>query len=238
MESDAFHLHIIRQIGTPHHEILITMEYKSHMGVQLYILDRRPASLVIAGTRHQIGTLRRSWKLTEIDAERAAEISAAEENLKDGAAPAAAMVAEVVDMPLLEAPDRPVAAHVVIGWEANRHTVTDMAWDFLPALGFAVRAPGVDDFVLHEEREGRLAPMTIARAVELSILDEAGQLQWRGQPAIVKCFGVRPFIQTHAIAECELADGRSAELVTKLTSDDLPSTGWYVGKLPSETREF
>ncbi|EKM98139.1 MULTISPECIES: hypothetical protein [unclassified Acidocella] len=214
------------------------MEYKSHMGVQLYILDRRPASLVIAGTRHQIGTLRRSWKLTEIDAERAAEISAAEENLKDSAAPAAAMVADVVDMHPLEAPDRPVAAHVVIGWEANRHTVTDMAWDFLPVLGFAVRAPSSDGFVLHEERDGGLAQMTLARAVELSILDKEGRLQRHGQPAIAKCLGVRPFIQAHAIAECELVDGRSTELVTELRSDNLPSPSWYVGKLPSQTKIF
>jgi hypothetical protein len=208
------------------------------MGVQLYILDRRKASLVIAGTHHMIGTLRRSWKLSEIDTERAAEISAAEESHKDGVAPAAAMVAEVSDIPLQAVPGHSVAAHAVIGWEAGRHTVTDMAWDFLPVLGFAVRAPEADDFVLHEERETGLVPMTKARAMELHILDEAGRLRRHGQPPIVKCLSVKPLIRSHAIANCELADGRNAELVTELTSGDLPPVDWYVGKLPAETRVF
>ncbi len=208
------------------------------MGVQLYILDRRQTTLVIAGTRHTIGILRRSWKLSEIDAARAAEISAAEENHKDGVVPAAAMVAEVSDMPLLAAPGHSVAAHAVIGWEAGRYTVTDMAWDFLPVLGFAVRAPGADDFVLHEEREAGLVPMTKARAVELHVADEAGRLRRHGQPSIVKCLAVKQLIKSYAIANCELADGRNAELVTELTSGDLPPVDWYVGKLPTETKVF
>ena len=208
------------------------------MGVQLYILDRRQTALVIAGTRHTIGILRRSWKLTEIDAERASEISAAKESHKGGVAPAAVMVAEVSDIPLLAAPGHSVAAHSVIGWEAGRHTVTDMAWDFLPVLGFAVRALGTDDFVLHEEREGGLMPLTLARAMELSILDEAGQLLRHGQPPIVKCLGVKPLIQSYAIATCRLAYGRPVELVTEIVADGLPPTGWYIGKLPSETKVF
>ena len=208
------------------------------MGVQLYILDRRQTPLVIGGTRHLIGTLRRSWKLTEIDADRAAEISAVEEGLKGNDSPDAAMVAEVVELPILGAPGQPVAAHVVIGWEANRYSVIDMAWDFLPVLGFAVRSPGRDDFVLHEEREGGLVPMTGARAVELSVLDEAGRLMRHGPPPIAKCLAVKPLVASHVIATCELADGRSAELVTELTSGSLPPMDWYVGKLPAETRVF
>ena len=208
------------------------------MGVQLYILDHRQTSLVIGGTHHLIGTLRRSWKLTEIDADRAAEISAGEESLKGNASPAAAMVAEVVELPILGTPGQPIAAHVVIGWDANRYSVTDMAWDFLPVLGFAVRSPGTDDFVLQEEREGGFVPMTEARAMELTILDPAGRLARHGQPPIAKCLAVKLLIESHAIATCELVDGRSAELVTELTSGDLPSMDWYIGKLPAETRVF
>ena len=208
------------------------------MGIQLYILDRRQTPLVVAGTHHLVGTLRRSWKLTEVDTERAAEISTAEGQLKGTDLPAAAMVAEIVELPLAGVPEHSVAAHVVIGWEVNRYSVTDMAWDFLPVLGFAVRAPGTDDFVLHEEREGGLVPMTEARAMELHILDEVGRLRRHGQPPIAKCLAVKPLIKSYAIANCELADGRSAELVTELTSGDLPPMDWYVGKLPSETRGF
>jgi hypothetical protein len=50
---------------------------------------RRPAASGSNSNRYLIGTLRRPWKLTEIDAERAAEISAAEAWLKGTALPAA-----------------------------------------------------------------------------------------------------------------------------------------------------
>jgi hypothetical protein len=74
------------------------------------ISDRRQTPLVIAGNRHLIGTLHRSWKLTEINAESATEISTAEDSLKSADLPAAAMVAEVVELPLLGVPESLVAA--------------------------------------------------------------------------------------------------------------------------------
>jgi hypothetical protein len=214
------------------------LRYNEHMGVQLYILNRHQVPLVVAGTRHLIGTLRRSWKLTEIDTERAMEISAAQERLIGYDTPVAAMVAEIVELPLLGVPGYSAAAHVVIGWEPDRYSVTDMAWDFLPVLGFAVRAPDAVEFVLHQEQEGGLVPMTAPRAVEMAVLDGAGHLLQRGQPSITKCLAVKPLIKSYAVANCELADGRAAELVTELQADDLPPTSWYIGKQPSQTKVF
>ncbi len=194
--------------------------------------------MVIAGSRHLIGTLRRSWKLTEINDERAAEISTVEESLKGSDLPAAVMVAEVVELPLFDAPGSRTAAHTVIGWEPNRYSVTDMAWDFLPVLGFALRPHGTDEFVLHEEREGGLVPMAAARAVEKSILDGAGRLLQHGQPLVTKCLAVKALTESCAMANCELADGRTVDLVTELRAGGLPPTSWYAGKLPSETKVF
>jgi hypothetical protein len=217
---------------------VVETAYKERMGVQLYLLDRRKTPLVIAGSRHLIGTLRRSWKLTEINDERAAEISAVEESLKGSDLPAAAMVAEVVELPLFDAPESLAAAHTVIGWEPNRYSVTDVAWDFLPILGFAVRPRGTDEFVLHEEHGGGLVPMVAARAAEKSILDGAGRLLPHGQPLVTKCFAVKALTESYVMANCELADGRTADLVTELRAGGLPPTSWYEGKLPSETKVF
>jgi hypothetical protein len=208
------------------------------MGVQLYLLDRRQTSLIIAGTRHLIGTLRRSWKLTEINVERAAEIDAARESLKSVDLPAAAMVAEVTEIPLLGAHQNPVAAHMVVGWEPNRYSVTDMAWDFLPILGYAVRSSATAEFVLHEKQEGGLVLMKESRALELSVLDGAGRLSKSGQPLVIECLVVKPLTKSYVIAHCKLADGRTAELVTELSSDYLPPPAWYVGKRPAETKIF
>ena len=51
------------------------------MGVQIYLLDRRTVTLLVGNHSQKIGTLRRSWKVTEIDGDRAAEIEAAKVNI-------------------------------------------------------------------------------------------------------------------------------------------------------------
>ena len=48
------------------------------MGVNIFILDRRPARLAVAGVEQDVGSLRRFWKITELDEERSGELSASE----------------------------------------------------------------------------------------------------------------------------------------------------------------
>src|SRR5271168_2195568 len=57
------------------------------MGVQIYLLDRRNVTLVVDDRSVQIGILRRSWKVTETDDARAAEIDAAKASLAGREAP-------------------------------------------------------------------------------------------------------------------------------------------------------
>jgi hypothetical protein len=47
------------------------------MGVNTFLLDRRTAKLLIGGKPQTVGTLRRFFKLTELDEERTAELDAA-----------------------------------------------------------------------------------------------------------------------------------------------------------------
>jgi hypothetical protein len=49
------------------------------------------------------------------------------------------MVADVSELPLAATPSRPTAAHLVLGWDADRSSVTDFGWDHLPVLGYAVK---------------------------------------------------------------------------------------------------
>jgi hypothetical protein len=76
------------------------------MGVNISILDRRPVKLAIAGTTQNIGSLRGFWKITELDEERAGELSASKAIVAGMPSPKAAMVADVVEMPLGSASGR------------------------------------------------------------------------------------------------------------------------------------
>ena len=73
-----------------------------------------------------------------------------------------------------------------------------------------------------KEQVSSLVPMTATRTVEMSILDRAGHLPHHAQPPITKCLAVKQLIPSYVIANCELAEGRTAELVTELSSGDLP----------------
>ena len=202
------------------------------MGVQLYLLDRRKVTLLVDGLAQEIGTLRRSWKVTEIDNERAVEIDAANAGLRDHAAPVAVMIAEVTELPLAAEPNQKVAAHLVLSWDADRFSVTDFGWDYLPVLGYAVQNSA--GYVLHEERAGGLLPVSRVRAIELGIHDQAGQFLRLGQPSIAECNSVRPYIAGYAQADCVLSNGRVAEILTHIRPGQAPEIAWYIGKRPSD----
>jgi hypothetical protein len=208
------------------------------MGVQVYLLEPRMVTLLIDGLAQEIGTLRRSWKVTEIDSERATEIDAAKASLQGQAAPVAAMLADVIDMPTAAKSSHRVAAHLVLGWDADRSSVTDFGWDFLPVLGYAVRCDGSAGYLLHEEMEGGLSPITRARAIELGIHNTAAQFVRRGQPSIVKCLFVRRYISAYVQADCVLSDGRAAEILTTIATEGFPQPAWYVGKRPSDAAHY
>ncbi len=208
------------------------------MGVQIYLLDRRTVTLLVGDDLQKIGTLRRSWKVTEIDGDRSAEIEVAKANIAGEGAPVAVMVADVAEIPLAIEPSRPVAAHLIIGWDADRSSVTDFGWDYLPVLGYAVRGTSSAEYTLHEERAGVLHPVTTSRAIELGILDDAGKFQRRGQPSITTCRSVRPYISSYAQADCTLSDGQTAEILTSVESGMLPDSTWYVGKRPADVARY
>jgi hypothetical protein len=208
------------------------------MGVQIYLLDRRKVTLLVDGLVQEIGTLRRSWKVTEIDNERAVEIGAAKADLRGQAAPVAVMVADVTELPLAAGLGQPVSAHLVLGWDADRSSVTDFGWDYLPVLGYGVQTDSSAGYVLHEERGGALTPLTSARAVELGISDQAGKFLRQGQPTIVECRSVRPYISSYVQADCVLSNGTAAEILTSVKAGELPEIGWYTGKRPADVAHY
>jgi hypothetical protein len=165
-------------------DIVRTEEIYRFMGVNIYLLDRRPVQLVVAGTLQHIGALRGFWKVTEMDDERVRELRAAETAASLMPSPKAAMIADVEEKPLAREADTSVRAHCVIGWDEGRTSVTDMRWDFLPVLGYAVRNPD-GAFVLHEERDDGLHGLERERALQLGLIDREGRLVRRGQPVIL-----------------------------------------------------
>ncbi len=89
------------------------------MGVNIFILDRRPVKLAVAGVVQDVGSLRGFWKITELDEERAAELTAWEAAVSAMPSPKAALIADVVGMPIASKPDIEISAHQVIGWERS-----------------------------------------------------------------------------------------------------------------------
>ena len=204
------------------------------MGVQVYLLEQQTVKLSVEGLTQEIGTLRRSWKVTEFDHERSMEIGAAIASVRDDVAPVAAMLADVTELTLAREPHRSVAAHLVLGWDSDRSTVTDFGWDYLPVIGYAVMVNPSDAYVLHEETPEGLLPISRDRAVELGIYTSAGQFIRRGQPAIIGCSSVRSYITGYFEADCILSDGRTVNILTAKKSAGPPDTSWYVGKRPSD----
>lgn len=205
------------------------------MGVSIYLLDRRTAALVIGGTRHTVGTLRRFFKVTELNEGRSAELDAAE---KIKPSPRAVILPDGAEMPIAAEPSRTVPAHVVLGWDDGRGRVTDFGWDYLPCLGYAVRETGGAGYVLHEERDGGLVPVSAGRARETGLVDLDGRLLPHGQPRITECRSVRPYIDGYAEADCVLERGGADRLLVRVTAGDLPEAAWFVGKRPMDVARY
>jgi len=191
------------------------------MGVNVFILDRRPSRLTVAGAIQDAGSLRRSWKLTELDEKRSSRLAASEALAAGMPSLRVAILADVSEMPLGTASSVPVKAHLVIGWDDGRTRVTDLGWDYLPVLGYAVRDPESGVFVLHEERDHALHRLDRERAVELGLVGPDGQLVPHGQPLISECRSVRPYIFGFAEADCTFADGRQEKLLIKVVGAEL-----------------
>jgi len=205
------------------------------MGVNTFLLDRRTATLVVGGKKQTVGTLRRFYKLTELDDERAAELDAA---ARIRPSPAAALIVDISELPLAGAPDTPVAAHLVLGWDEGRGSVTDFGWDYLPQLGYGVRDPATSEYTLYEERDGLLHGIGETRAFERGLIDANGKLLAHGQPCITECAAVRPFLDRYANADCTLSTGARETLMTAIEDGRLPPTDWFIGKTPREVATY
>ncbi len=195
------------------------------VGVVIHVLDRRRIRLEIAGNMQEIGALRHLSKVTELDERRIAELGATDLL----PSPPAAMVAHPVDLPLALGPEGSVAAHPVIGWDDGRVSVTDLDWDYLPVLGYALRDAGRDMYVLHELQQGVLHGIDPKRACELGLLAN-GVLRPQWQPLISECLGVKPFMPGFAEADCTFENGRRDRLLIRVLSVLAPVTGLVVAR--------
>jgi hypothetical protein len=204
------------------------------MGVNTFLLDRRTATLLIGASKQTVGTLRRFFKLTELDEERAAELDAAASITPS---PAAALVMDISELPLASEPDRPVAAHLVLGWDDARGSVTDFGWDYLPQLGYAVLDRADGNYTLYEERSGLLHTIDDRRARKLGLLAADGELIRRGQPRITACRSVTPYtIASYAEADCTFDSGTGDKLLIVTPDNRLPPEDWLIGKRPLDVR--
>jgi hypothetical protein len=205
------------------------------MGVNTFLLDRRTATLVIGGRKQTIGTLRRFFKVTELDPKRAGELDAA---ARITPSPVAAVVMDITELPLASAPDTPVSAHLVLGWDDGRGSVTDFGWDHLPQLGYAVRDSVSGAYVLHEEQGGLLQSISLEQAHGLGLVDTDGRLIRRGQPRVTDCRSVRHYITGYAEADCVLNNDRDERLLIAICGDSLPPETWLVGKRPMDIERY
>ncbi len=208
------------------------------MGVNIYILDRRPVRLSVGGTGQDVGSLRRSWKITEMNDERADELSKSEAAASAVRSPAAAMLADVEELPLASASGVTVRAHLVIGWDEGRTRVTDTGWDYLPILGYGVRDPDAEVFMLHEERDGTLHHLDRERAFAIGLIGPDGLLAKRGQPTILECRSVQSYIAGYAEADCKFDDGRQQKLLVDVAGNAMPDPSWFIGKKPMQVERY
>ena len=208
------------------------------MGVNIFILQRRPVRLSVGGVVQSVGSLRRFWKITELDNERGAELDAEEAAARAISSPSAAMLADVYEIPLGSKDGPPATAHLVIGWDEGRTRVTDMGWDYLPTLGYGVRDREGGAFVFHEEIDGVLHPVSQDRAAALGLIGPDGRLVRRGQPTIIECRSVRPYIAGYAEADCTFDTGKPEKLLIGVPGDELPAPSWLVGKTPMQAEKY
>ena len=203
------------------------------IGVSIHILEHRTVWLEIAGMKQEIGTLRHLSKVTELDDRRKIQL----EEAKPVLSPNAVLVSHPTELPSALNSGGSITAHQVIGWDEGRGSVTDLDWDYLPILGYAVRDPARGMFVLHELRDGLLFWIDSQRADELALLAD-GILVRRGQPVISECREVKSFIPGYAEAECLLEDGRRDRIIMRIDGDMLPEPSWLVGRKPRDVERF
>ena len=205
------------------------------MGVNTFLLDRRTTTLIVGGSTHTIGTLRAYFKVTELDDERVAALDAAARIMPS---PTAALIMNITELPLASRPQVLVAAHLVLGWDEGRGSVTDFGWDYLPQLGYAVRDPTGRGYILYEQRSGALYDLDSGRAQMLGLLDINDRLIRRGQPKITHCRSVKPYIPGYAEADCRLENGADDRLLIGTPDGGLPPNDWFVGKRPMDVQRY
>jgi hypothetical protein len=205
------------------------------MGVNTFLLDRRTATLFVGGSKQTVGTLRRFFKITELNGGRAAELNA---SAYITPSPAAALIVDISELQLADAPDKPVAAHMVLGWDEGRGSVTDFGWDYLPQLGFAIRDRDTGHYTLHEEREGLLHAIDNRRARVLGLLTAGGELIRHGQPRIATCRSVSPYIPGYAEADCTFDSGGANKLLIATPDGEIPPETWFIGKRPMDVERY
>jgi hypothetical protein len=208
------------------------------MGVQLYLLDRRTVTLNVGGHRFEVGTLRRSWKVTELGRARADNLAEASQKLVGIKKPKAVLVADVAEMALASNMEQTVSAHVVLGWDADRLEVSDFRWDYLPVLGYAIRNQRQDEYILHEIINNTLIYLSEKKAIESGILGRTCVMNRRGQPTIEQCLSVKPFVSNYFQANCVLSDGQTTEILTFVGSGGPPKQQWYAGKRPVDVGTY
>lgn len=203
------------------------------VGVVIHILDRRRVRLDVAGSIQEIGALRHLSKVTELDGPRVAELESA------GLVPSppAAMVAHPVNLPLASSLESSVAAHPVIGWDQGRGSVTDLEWDYLPILGYAIHDASRDMYVLCELQNGVLHVIGADRACELGLLVN-GTLPQKGQPVISECSTVEWFIPGFVQAACVFENGRQDTLIIRVDDDTPPDPSWLIGRKPRDAAHY
>lgn len=201
------------------------------MGVNLYILDRRYVTLSIDDGRYQIGTLRLAGKLTEQPR------TTDSVDLHNLPMPVAVLVAEPNESRSFNGDT--IGAHVILGWDEDRNSVSDLGWDHLPILGYGVRDPSTGIYVLYNLRNGTLHPVPQAEASAKGLID-GGRLIRMGQPTIAACDAVRPLDlgSPFAEADCVLSDGRQASILVELAGETLPDPAWLIGKRPMDVTIF
>lgn len=119
-----------------------------------------------------------------------------------------------------------------------RTSVTDPDWDYLPALGYAVRDPDSKSFVFHARRDGVLHRLDRERAVGLGLVGADGLLMPHGQPVISECRSVHPYGAGYAEADCTFDDWRQEKLLITVAEGALPKPRWFVGKKSMQVERF
>ena len=204
-----------------------------NVGVSIYILDWRTVILDVDGCISEIGTLRYLSQSNEINDSHLLKIKAARDVQPS---PVAAMLAEHSDFQT--ASGKAVRAHRVLGWDEGRAHVSDLGWDHLPTLGYAVRDVFRDDYVLHALVDGILDPVNAAIATMAGLLDSDGAIVRHGQMTIVSCSAVAPYIPGYIQADVEMSDGKRQTIVVRLEGDEIPDVDWFTRRRPRDVEVY